>query len=205
MAELYVPEDHAIGRARFSLSGDPQEMVWTIGLKDEFAMGADALAEHLDQAITGTDSFVTATTDLFSGWSYLGTSVSLMTATGFASGEFSHVVVGSQSGETPPVNVAILVKKNTSMGGRFNRGRMYLPPYSMAEGSISKLGVLDPTQKADLQDRCDAFYGILEADVDVDMRLLHYPRTADPTPDPTPLTSLIVDNIVATQRRRLSR
>lgn len=101
-----------------------------------------------------------------------------------------------------PPNVAVLLRKRTTRGGRRGQGRMYLP-WAVDEGSVSESGALTgPTIDAwNL-----AGSGLLSdlAAADSAMVLLHSVGQTLPG-SPNVVTSLTCDGLVATQRRRLSR
>ena len=106
---------------------------------------------------------------------------------------------GALSIATLPVNCAVLVKKGTSRGGRRNRGRFYLPG-TTSEGAVSEDGVISSGQVIALQGACDAFLGDLVV-AGLPMYVLHNDPPVGVTP--APVTSLTVDSVIATQRRRL--
>lgn len=102
-----------------------------------------------------------------------------------------------------PQNCALLVKKQTALGGRRGRGRMYIP-YLLTENYVDPVGNIDPTYVGGLQDIADDFYdGLVSADLQP--VLLHDPGGFGVEPPPTPILQLSVDNKIATQRRRLRR
>lgn len=104
---------------------------------------------------------------------------------------------GSLGGGSGAVAPALLVRKITDLGGRKNRGRMYLP--GLRESDINEGGVVNPTRVAAAQlfwtdvlgDLSSALFG---------MAVLHGDSTA-----PTEVTALTVEGVVATQRRRQRR
>lgn len=95
-----------------------------------------------------------------------------------------------------PPNVTHLATKRTGIAGREHQGRMYIP--AVAETKVDAAGVLDPVYRADLQTACDNFLDKMLAD-DLPVFLLH--NNALTAPDQ--VTSLQVQQKVATQRRRL--
>ncbi len=105
---------------------------------------------------------------------------------------------GAQSSSACPPNVAVLLRKSTASGGRANRGRMYFP--GPPEASINNVGVLDSTYKSDVQDAVDAVFGISTTGPIGPYYVLH--ANGD---SPTLMTGFGVENVVATQRRRLVR
>ncbi len=114
------------------------------------------------------------------------------------SGEFSNFILGSQNANSVPPNVSVLVSKKGTLGGRRNAGRMFLPGYEEAkvgaDGAVSAGGINE------LQTALNIFLGDLQVTDTIDnMVILH----SDAAVAPTPVNSLIVQSIVATQRRRL--
>jgi len=106
-------------------------------------------------------------------------------------------VAGSVTEDMCPPNVAALVKKVTNVAGRINQGRFYLA--GIREDNVSDAGALTITLLENLQDAVNGFMSDLGAD-SVDLVVLHNDAL---TPTPTLVTSLIVQELVATQRRRL--
>lgn len=110
----------------------------------------------------------------------------------------SAIVGAITSGVFPP-NTAVLVKKTTASGGRRNRGRMFIPAV-ISEAGVNNSGQIDPAFLAARQTIADDF---LDDTIGVtgvgNMVILH----SEAPSTPTTVTSLIVDQTVATQRRRL--
>jgi hypothetical protein len=101
----------------------------------------------------------------------------------------------STTGTSP--NVAVLIKKITTLGGRKGAGRMFWP--GCPEGAIGSDGTLDAAARLAIE----STLGDLRADLDtngVPMMLLHNDSTS-----PNLVSDLTVDPIGATQRRRLRR
>lgn len=109
--------------------------------------------------------------------------------------EFSQQIEGGDSGEPEPPNVAYLVSKKTALGGRKNRGRMYLPGCETVQ--IGPNGNLVSLFRIALENALIVHLDFLATN-DSPMVILHSDETA-----PTPVTTLTVDNFCATQRRRL--
>lgn len=103
---------------------------------------------------------------------------------------------GDLSAQAPPM-VAYLVKKTTALGGRKNRGRMYLP--GVDETEVSQTGLIASTKLTPLQTALTNLFIALTA-ANMDPHILHSDATG-----PTPIGSFILSSIVATQRRRLRR
>jgi len=102
----------------------------------------------------------------------------------------------AQAMATP--QVAYLLRKNTGVGGRKNTGRMYLP--GVSEANTNGSGEVDAGMLNDL----GVFQLNLLADMgaaDMTMFILH----SSALDDPTEVTSMTPQLLVATQRRRLNR
>ncbi len=117
---------------------------------------------------------------------------------------------GLSSGTRTPPNTAVIVSKLSSLGGRRNRGRMFWP--SISEGTVDDLGLITATTLSAYQLEFDNFLiglqggGGFTQNTD-QMVILHStdPLNPAPTPAPTVVTGLRVEQLVGTQRRRLRR
>lgn len=97
-----------------------------------------------------------------------------------------------------PPNCALLVRKITASGGRRGRGRFYLP--GVIEAYADGAGLIDSGTIAILQTNAGTMLSNLLLDADIaQVVLLH--STAPFTP--TVITNFVVQNRLATQRRRL--
>lgn len=105
---------------------------------------------------------------------------------------------GDNVSDPMPPNVAYLVKKITGLGGRKGRGRMFLP--GVARGGINSDGTLSTSNLADLNTRVEDFREAIRSITGVEETYLFHSSSLD---DPTEITQLVVDPLVATQRRRL--
>lgn len=130
-------------------------------------------------------------------------------------GPFAYVALGTagtSAGTAGSPQVAYLIRKNTALGGRQGAGRMYQPGWS--ETDVDSTGTISGGTRTGLQTAWSAFLAGLSS-VSYPMYLLHshgaittmrdanlYVRTVAPRA-PTEVTSLSVDSVVATQRRRL--
>lgn len=115
---------------------------------------------------------------------------------------------GSEGAAMLPPNVALLVKKLSSTGGRRGRGRLYIP-WVTQEAAVDDVGVLDGGSLSARQDAAEDWLVDLQAGTtgtySTPMVILHDSSGAGPEPAPSVVTSLLVDPMVATQRRRLGR
>jgi len=103
------------------------------------------------------------------------------------------------SGGAPgPPNTAILVQKNTALGGKAGRGRLYFP--SVPEANVDAGGVLGSGVIVAIQADFDTFLDAVR-DALIFPVLLH--GVSSPISTPTIIESFSVQSVVATQRRRL--
>lgn len=107
---------------------------------------------------------------------------------------------GLEGSAAVPPNTSVLVSKQTAVGGRRGRGRMFLP--GIREDRVDVTGLLDPTNVGNINNALDSFMS--------DMTTAGYPLMLEHGDDPSPLapTELVAmecQSTVATQRRRLRR
>lgn len=108
---------------------------------------------------------------------------------------------GGTTGSLPP-NCAVLIRKVTARGGRRGRGRVYVP-WAINETAVDEVGIIAGAAVTTLQNAANAWRAALVTQ-NVPMVVLHNPGlTATGAPDV--VTSLRVDPLIATQRRRLGR
>jgi hypothetical protein len=112
-------------------------------------------------------------------------------------GEVLTNIPGSVTSTAQPPNTALLVTKNTNLGGRQGRGRLYWP--ALGANQVLEGGQINPSTAVAMQADFDSFFGKLQV-ANLPLTLLH----AD-TLVPTTITSLTVQGRAATQRRRLRR
>jgi hypothetical protein len=116
--------------------------------------------------------------------------------------DVAHTTAGGRSLVAPPPNVAVLVHKRSTLGGRRGRGRMFLP-WATNESNIDEIGIILNTEVTTLQTAMGVFRGQLSS-ASCPMVILHDPGKTAAGP-PTLVSSLTVDPLVGTQRRRLGR
>jgi hypothetical protein len=115
---------------------------------------------------------------------------------------------GSSTDDKVPPQVACLVKKVTGLGGKANRGRTYYP-YMLDQGVVNESGTIGSTALAALQTAVDTFFNQLITDTipmvianRVFSILLGRPVLTAYELGPA-VQNLIVESLVATQRRRV--
>ena len=122
--------------------------------------------------------------------------VSLNGGLGVITGDGSDSAHGGASINSIPVNGALLVRKFSGQAGRGGRGR-YFWPFALNEAQVDEVGIIDGSTVSDHQDLQDDFLEALATN-DVPMVILH---TGAGTP--ATVTSLSVQQLIGTQRRRL--
>jgi len=123
--------------------------------------------------------------------------------------DYSLSLDGASSAQRLPQNCALLVRKQTLRAGRPGKGRFFVP--SVPEGSVSEIGVLETDYKNTMQAQMGDMWTILTYGPEdppvgppCPMVLLHNSGTPGGV-DPDLVTSLQVQSVIATQRRRLRR
>lgn len=112
---------------------------------------------------------------------------------------------GNNDDEKLPQNCALLIRKNTALGGRRNRGRCFLPGL-LNELNVSAVGLIDSGAVGEYSTAANSWLSNLGQALTpagaCPMVLLHS-EGESAVPEPTVVTSLSVDNVISTQRRRL--
>lgn len=119
--------------------------------------------------------------------------------------------LNAMSSTTP--NCAILLRKNTAVGGRRNRGRIYLP-FMINEGEVDEAGSLSAGVIGDINTDAAAWLSDLESGGDQEFVIANRFYDA-PWDNPSRhlvsvnigehVTSLTCESVIATQRRRMPR
>lgn len=112
-------------------------------------------------------------------------------------GSVTNPVSGLKGADSVTPNTSILVQKATALGGRKNRGRMFVP--GLPENEVGGQGLIVAGVQPDLQLAFDNFLAKVTTDNFIPVVLHGGPET------PTPLTNFSVQGTVATQRRRLRK
>ncbi len=118
------------------------------------------------------------------------------------------IIACTQENQALPQNTATLVHKRSGTGGARGRGRLYVP--GVPEGEVSPTGLMNQTWVNFLQGSFTAWLNELANIVPgaaTGMVILHQAGGVVPPsfPGPSLVTSLVIDPIVATQRRRLRK
>lgn len=117
-------------------------------------------------------------------------------------GDLATSDAGRRSGASLPSNCALLVHKRTARGGRRGRGRVYLP-WSLDDTIVDEIGIVPSATVTANNTKMATWLAQMTVEA-VPMVLLHDEGlTAEGPPDP--VTQLLVDGLIGTQRRRLGR
>lgn len=121
---------------------------------------------------------------------------------------------GTTSAACLPPNSAVLVRANTGMSGRTNRGRNYFPWWG-SEGNVDEAGLITAGDVTSFQTGVTAWLTALNAIGGGSNRVIANRVYSAPWTDPSrvltnvnigpPVISLTVETYIASQRRRLVR
>jgi hypothetical protein len=194
---MNIPVGQGLAVLRWSNLGDPEEQITTFGLDERPEFDAHDTAVDIYGWATSSTS-ITSLAAMNQGWTFNGVTFYLQGELGTTVGVHNAPITAVVGGlSTLPTNCSLLVQKHTALSGRRNRGRFYVPAYSLSEGDINPNGVLDSAFYTTLQNRWDVFYDAIIAG-GAQPVLFHSIEL-----DSTPITSFIVDIQIATQRRRM--
>jgi hypothetical protein len=137
-----VPQGFAEVAFRTAQVGDQEEMLCTIGISlDEASIisqaGVAAIADTWSAAIRPMMSQETTFRGVFVNLGPDGQGLRFVE---------ERNLVGGLNLPPVPNNTAVLLKKQTAVGGRRNRGRMYVP--GLPEGKVNGAGVLLDADRA---------------------------------------------------------
>lgn len=171
----------------------PLGAAWTIGCDPTGALSPDdvaalALAEHT-QHLSAVQNVATTLTGVLVKFG--------PDATG-PSSQVAATVPGTVNDPASPAGVAVLIRKNTALGGRRGRGRIYFP--GIWDGAVSAGGTVASGTVDAIQLAINSWNNELRIGLGGDLVLLHADLTT-----PTVISSFSVQSTVATQRRRQRR
>lgn len=172
-------------------SAGPGGCMTTIGVEHTFTESPTFFAGELFTAFENEIMpGLTSTVTLSECRIRAGTVGGEITASHFGSAE------GGEAGSSMPPNIAVPVTKFSALGGRKNRGRMFLP--GVAEGHVGADGVLSGAVIEGFNSSLGAFMTELEA-IDATPHILH----SDPEDAPTEIIALVCGTVIYTRGSRL--
>jgi hypothetical protein len=182
---------------KWNLSGDAETMVNTIGVDlPDPAAGQ----EYVDGAAAQTRISIPVDKILL-GYSFSGCTLYVGQDGGPPAVYESVAVVhnGTNGGPALPPNCAYLIRKHSGLGGRRNRGRMFLPAgVGPGEDSVPSTGVMAEAQRADLETRVRAWLTAITG-----TKVIFHDSSSPGSSTPTEISSFTVEARLATTRRRL--
>lgn len=191
-----IPTGHVLLKFRFALDNDSEEMLCTLGAETTAGSAADRIAAVNSAMDSWGDNVLPLQS---STYRLLGVDGVF----GDASGDIpisstDPARVGGDTDAAAWPNTALLVRKVSGLGGRRNRGRMYVPGIQVNQVNLN--GIVQPTPLAAYGTAFTNFLLGIESGSFLDRAVIFH-STAPLTP--TVIESLQVDSVVATQRRRL--
>lgn len=188
---LVIPAGYYEAGYRFSLSGSLHVSVVTEGW---LYTGADIATDVPALA----DAFgLNMLSPIANVWQFLG--MTLRDATGTLYDEPRNVQ-GGDAGAAMPPNVTYLLKKTTGVGGRKNRGRMYLP--GVTEAAVDAVGNVLAAKQDEINSQIGGWIGAAAA-ANFSPYLLHNTPKVGVAPAPTLVSLVKTEPLIATQRNRL--
>lgn len=198
---MMIPDGYAELALEMTQSGDPNPYYITFGVN---LTGTGLSASQAEEIValwdTGPGTQQVDTINFTGLRGVIGTSTGHLPIYYPSTGR-----AGSVAGGGLTQNTAALVHKVTPFPGRGNKGRMYVP--GLPEGTVDNIGQLTTTAQSNWQTQLNSFLTNLGGDgVEgvTEMVILHTDSPVGGTTlGPTPVTALVIDRLVATQRRRL--
>lgn len=194
-----IPANASLGILRWTVAGDPEEQLCTIGFVGPPEDDAVAQANALYLAAVATDS-LTGVPAMNAPWTFVGTTVYKRLSGDPVVGEFVLPITQTAGSETAlPSNCALLMKKNTARPGRMGRGRCFLPTALIDESSVDHNGTIASTPYGLIAGRISNFYDEMVSR-ELFPALFHADGSAGDL-----ITSFGLDTRIATQRQRMRR
>jgi hypothetical protein len=194
---VVIPVGYALVRMRFTLSGSTRAINMVYGVRpgdpfDDANAVADRVADNWESAASGFSQQANTVT-------LVGIDTKYNRAGTIEIGSRTASRAGARSEACNSINTAGLLTKQTGIAGRRNRGRFFFP--GIPEGFVDPAGKLDTAYKASLQAAVNTWFGLHQTN-STEMNVLHAEPPA-PAPPPTVVNGLQVQDIAATQRRRM--
>lgn len=177
--------------AKILLAGDNEVMGCVFGIDADTPFNQ----AEADAVSSATGTFLKAI--MGSAYAYQGVTITIGNdGENFIFDSTTGLGNGALSATTAPQNTAMLIRKISATGGRRGRGRMYVP--GIDEAFVSNAGVITAGQVTAINTHAATFLTNLVA-ANNPMVILH----DVPEVTPSPVTGLLCQSLVATQRRRL--
>jgi hypothetical protein len=206
---VYIPPNYWLAKLRWSLIGDQEEMISTIGLTGNDP-GPRDVNEVAHAVLSAWEGAFPSNLWLGVGYTLLGCDVIAGDVDGSGeTGTYEEHHDGAGAAQPLPQNCALLVKKKSTQSGRENSGRMFLPAGYINEGAVSPTGeirtadynLLQPLLNQFMANLTDSTTAVGQPITDFAPVILHQ----DSSKLPTLIASLVLDRIIATQRQRMRK
>lgn len=195
---VVIPPGYAQAVYRWSLAGDPEEMVTTMGFDmPDLGTLEEHATELYGQAVASGS--ITPLAAMNQGWTFVGVTLYWRNqASNLQVAVHNEPITQTVGGlATPPNNCALLLQKRTALAGVRFRGRNYLPIFGIGEADVGVTGVILAATYNTIQGRVAGWYANMLANSYTPV-LLHSGAET-----PSPITSLTLATQIATQRRRM--
>lgn len=200
---LVLPTSFFNAHYKFSLASSDKSMSFALAGQLNTGVDPDDFAEALRADFASPSGY--DTDNMYAQWTFEGVKVEINTGAGIAAGESIVPIAGGGGGaETNPPQCCVIVKKLTGLASRRERGRMYFPPISLADADVNDNGTIDPTPLGVITTNIDNWLAetlLVTSEIDAYF-LLHEQATVGPG-TPTAISAFVVEDTIATQRRRL--
>lgn len=194
-----IPINASLAVLRWTTTGDPEEMLSTIGVITTPEVSAETTAHQVYDAATDSTS-ITGLAAMNAPWTFVGVTVYKRLTGDPVVGEWVQPITQTAGSSTSlPSNCALLLKKNTDRPGRMGRGRMFLPSGLIDESNVDTNGTIESSVYTTTAARVTAFYNELVAN-ECAPALFHADGSAADL-----ITSFSLDTRIATQRQRMRR
>lgn len=197
----FIPNTYGNATFVFRAAGAARDSTFQIGIRDTNStpLAPSTIPGQLATAwATAGRPFVAG--NMSADWSFLGIDYTYQDPSGPILYSLRSTITGTLLTSCPPSNCAVLVNKSTSLGGRHNRGRMFVPPCNFNEANIDGRGNINASDVAAKQVWYTAAYTGMLA-VNLVPQLFH----ATSSPPTTAINGFALQGQLATQRRRMRR
>lgn len=201
--EVYMPSGYGLFTMTFDNNDSNFNAVVTMGFRNIANLTAAAANTALRNIWASTGRPVSATIRS-DQWTWVSSYVLIQGPVYQTSDDFAANVPGTGAFGCVPASNSVVVNKKTPYAGRSMRGRFSWPPFQVDEELVDAGGRIDQDQVAIMQ---TGFTGAIQAmeTQSLPMVLLHTRKTADVEPTPTLVSSLTVQPLMGSQRKRMRR
>jgi hypothetical protein len=191
-----IPIGYANLRFTFSCAGVTDEMGFSVGCAPDPGKGPEVLAEEAWTAFA--IQIWKGGTGASDQYIFTGVTATIMSITGPVVSNFISPSEGTLVNAVVPPNCCLLISKNTAVGGRKGRGRLFMVAGVLFETEVDAAGRISAATVLAHNDSWETFQTSMDLDGNP-MVLLH----SDGLTTPTPISSFTTSNLLATQRRRM--